>query len=218
MPPEARLAWLAHARNCGTVLLEYDYDSEFRYNGAPFPSLEGRDAETGAGNRVIYLGSFSKTMCPGIRLAFLIVPPTLAEVFASAATDHDRDGDQLLHQTMARFIAEGHFAAHVRTLREEFGARLQLLVQSLFTELPGLAAPDSSLRLLGGLRGVHLALGLPAGVDDHAIARAAAARGVTVIPMSAYSISNVRPGMLLSFAGVARAEIAPAVRLLAAVL
>lgn len=218
MPPARRLAWLAYAREHGTLLLEDDYDSEFRYNGAPFPSLQGLDAETGAGNRVIYLGSFSKTMFPGIRLAFVIVPPTLADVFASAATDYDRDGDQLLQATMARFIAEGYFASHVRTLRHEFALRRETLVQALHEVLPALASADPPLRILGGRRGVHLTLELPEGSDDQAVARAAAARDVTVVPMSAYAVARPRAGLLLSYAGVARERIVRQVQALAPVL
>ena len=218
MPTERRLAWLAYARKHGTLLREDDYDSEFRYNGPPFPSLQGLDAETGGGNRVVYLGSFSKTMFPGIRLAFLIVPPTLAEVFASAATDYDRDGDQLLQATMGRFIAEGHFAAHVRKLRLAFGERREELVQALHRNVPSLASTQPPFRILGGPRGVHLALALPPGSDDRVVAQAAADRGITAMPMSAYAVASARPGLLLSVAGVPRDEIAQAVQLLAPVL
>lgn len=211
MPTERRLAWLAYAREHGTLLLEDDYDSEFRYKGPPFPSLQGLDAETGGGNRVVYLGSFSKTMFPGIRLAFLIVPPTLAEVFASAATDYDRDGDQLLQATMGRFIAEGHFAAHVRKLRLEFGERREALVQALLRHVPELLSTHPPFHILGGARGVHVALALPEGTDDRVIAQAAAERGITAVPMSAYAVTSARRGVILSVAGVALEDIPQAV-------
>ncbi|WP_162520683.1 MocR-like pyridoxine biosynthesis transcription factor PdxR [Pseudaquabacterium pictum] len=218
MSPARRQAWLDHARAHGTVLLEDDYDSEFRYSGAPHPSLQGLDATTGAGNRVIYLGSFSKTMFPGIRLAFAIVPAVLAEVFASAATDYDRDGDQLLQLTMARFMAEGHYAAHVRRLREAFAARREILVQTLLQQVPALVAARPPMRLLGGPRGVHLALSLPAGCDDRAVAADAASRGVTVIPLSSYAVTAPQPGLLLSFAGVPAQQIVARAESLAQVL
>lgn len=218
MPLARRLAWLAHARQHGTLLLEDDYDSEFRFKGMPFPSLQGLDADTGQGQGVVYLGSFSKTMFPGIRLAFLVVPEALAEAVAAAGADEDRDGDQLLQAAMARFIDEGHYAAHVRKLRREYGLRRDALVQALHQQLPLLARPGAPLRLLGGWRGVHLALQLPAGVDDRAVAADCAARGVTVIPLSVYAVTAACSGLVLSYTGAEAADMAALVARIAPVL
>jgi GntR family transcriptional regulator / MocR family aminotransferase len=202
MPLARRLAWLAHARAEGTLLLEDDYDSEFRYEGMPFPSLQGLDADLADGQSVIYLGSFSKTMYPGIRLGFLVVPPMLAELFSSAGADHDRDGDQLLQLAMARFMTEGHYAAHVRKLLQVFRTRHEALSQALHQHLPELGQTGCGLRLLGGPRGMHLSLALPEGSDDQALALACAARGVTVIPLSVYGHHQPLSGLLLSCSGV----------------
>ncbi|URI07325.1 PLP-dependent aminotransferase family protein [Aquincola tertiaricarbonis] len=218
MPFARRLHWLACARAAGMLLLEDDYDSEFRYAGAPVPSLQGLDAETGGGDHVVYLGSFSKTMFPGIRLAFMVVPASLAPVFSAAATDYDRDGDQLLQGVMARFLEEGHYAAHVHRLREAFGRRREVLVQALHAHVPELSRADSALRLTGGARGVHLSFSLPAGVDDRAVATACARRGVTVIPQSAYCVGPPRSGLVLSYAGVREADIEALVRTISPVL
>jgi DNA-binding transcriptional MocR family regulator len=70
---------------------------------------------------VIYLGTFSKTVYPGVRVAFLVVPAALQHVFADASADFYRDGDQIVQQVLADFMREGHYAAHVRTLRREYG-------------------------------------------------------------------------------------------------
>jgi GntR family transcriptional regulator/MocR family aminotransferase len=219
MPLARRLDWLAHARHHGTVLVEDDYDSEYRYTGMPFPSLQGLDAETGGGVRVLYLGSFSKTMYPGIRVGFLVVPEALAAVFADASADFYRDGDQLVQQALARFIAEGHYASHVRSLRREYGARREALVQALWQALPDGLNDPARLRLLGGARGVHLTLGLPDTADDQALALRCQALGVAVIPLSVYCVGRVRRGLVLSYAGCPAARIgglveriAPAVR------
>jgi len=218
MPLERRQAWLAYARSHGTLLLEDDYDSEFRYNGMPFPSLQGLDVDTGEGHCVIYLGSFSKTMFPGIRLAFLIVPPALAQLFSAASADYDRDGDQLLQAAMARFIDDGHFAAHVRKLRREYGSRREALVQALHSHVPELSGHESVMRVLGGWRGVHLTLELPAHVDDKAVAHECATRGVTVLPLSIYDVARHSSGLVLSYSGVARDDIEPLVARIAPVL
>lgn len=201
MPLARRLEWLAHARRHGTLLVEDDYDSEYRYTGMPFPSLQGLDAETGGGARVLYLGSFSKTMYPGIRVGFLVVPEALAGVFGDASADFYRDGDQLVQQALARFMAEGHYATHVRGLRREYGARREALVQSLWRQVPELLDSPERLRLLGGARGVHLTLGLPDAVDDQALAVRCRALGVTVLPLSVYCVGRRHQGLVLSFAG-----------------
>lgn len=218
MSIERRQQWLAYARAHGVLLLEDDYDSEFRFNGEPYPALQGMDADTGSGNSVIYLGSFSKTMFPGIRLGFTVVPPSLAALFGAAGADYDRDGDQLLQSTMGRFISEGHYASHVRRLRQEYGARREALVQSLYEALPACMAPDSRLRLLGGPRGVHLSLGFPADVDDQRVARACAERGVTVIPLSVYGVGRPHSGAVLSYTGPTAQEIPALVQRIAPVL
>lgn len=218
MPLARRLHWLACARAAGVLLLEDDYDSPFRYAGAPLPSLQGLDAESGGGDHVVYLGSFSKTMFPGIRLAFMVVPPALAGVVAAATRDFDRDGDQLLQAVMARFIDEGHYAGHVHRLREAFGRRREALLQALHAAVPALSRPGGALRLTGGARGVHLCFTLPPGHDDRAVAAACARRGVTVIPLSAYAMGTGHAGLVLSYAGVREGEIEPLVRAIAPVL
>src|SRR6185369_1348007 len=131
MPLARRLEWLRFAARHGTLLLEDDYDSEYRYEGAPFPSLQGQDAA----GRVIYLGTFSKTVYPGIRVAFVIVPARLARVFADASADFYRDGDQIVQQVLADFMREGHYAAHVRTLRREYALRREAMVRALWHAL-----------------------------------------------------------------------------------
>lgn len=201
MPLARRLDWLAHARRHGTLLIEDDYDSEYRYTGMPFPSLQGLDAETRGGARVLYLGSFSKTMYPGIRVGFLVVPEALAGVFGDASADFYRDGDQLVQQALARFIADGHYANHVRSLRREYGARREALVQALWQAVPELLQRPSRLQLLGGARGVHLTLGLPEAVDDQALATHCRSLGVTVLPLSVYCVGSLRRGLVLSYAG-----------------
>jgi GntR family transcriptional regulator/MocR family aminotransferase len=213
MPLARRLEWLQFAARHDTLLLEDDYDSEYRFEGTPFPSLQGQD---GAG-RVIYLGTFSKTVYPGIRVAFLVVPPALAQVFADASADFYRDGDQIVQQVLADFMREGHYAAHVRTLRREYALRREAMLQALGRALPR-AFASGRLAVVSGARGVHLTLALPAEVDDRAVARAAIARGVTAIPLSVYAQRVPWQGLVLSFAATPAAGIAALVDRLAPVL
>jgi GntR family transcriptional regulator/MocR family aminotransferase len=213
MPLARRLEWLRFAARHDTLLLEDDYDSEYRYEGAPFPSLQGLD---GAG-RVIYLGSFSKTVYPGIRVAFLVVPQGLQKVFADASADFYRDGDQIVQQVLADFMREGHYAAHVRTLRREYALRRDAMLQALTRTLPEEFAARR-LSVVSGARGVHLTLALPDAVDDRAVARDAIARGVTAIPLSVHAMRVRWRGLVLSFAATPVAHIAPLVELLAPAL
>ncbi|MFL6700242.1 MAG: PLP-dependent aminotransferase family protein [Vitreoscilla sp.] len=213
MPLARRLEWLQFAARHGTLLLEDDYDSEYRYEGAPFPSLQGQD---GAG-RVIYLGTFSKTVYPGIRVAFLVVPQGLQGVFADASADFYRDGDQIVQQVLADFMREGHYAAHVRTLRREYGLRREAMLRALLDALPAQFA-SQRLSVVSGARGVHLTLALPAGVDDRAVARDAIAHGVTAIPLSVYAMRVPWRGLVLSFAATPVSQIAPLVAALAPVV
>jgi len=213
MPLGRRLEWLQFAARHDTLLLEDDYDSEYRYEGAPFPSLQGQD---GAG-RVIYLGTFSKTVYPGIRVAFVVVPQGLQRVFADASADFYRDGDQIVQQVLADFMREGHYAAHVRTLRREYASRREAMLRALADALPREFA-TRRLTVVSGARGVHLTLSLPGEVDDQAVARAAIAQGVTAIPLSVYASRVGWRGLVLSFAATPVAQIAPLVDALAPVL
>jgi GntR family transcriptional regulator / MocR family aminotransferase len=213
MPLARRLEWLQFAARHDTLLLEDDYDSEYRYEGAPFPSLQGQD---GAG-RVIYLGTFSKTVYPGIRVAFLVVPQGLQRVFADASADFYRDGDQIVQQVLADFMREGHYAAHVRTLRREYALRRDTMLRALLTALPGEFA-SRRLSVVSGARGVHLTLALPPEVDDRVVAREAIAHGVTAIPLSVYAMRVPWRGLVLSFAATPPDHIGPLVAALAPVL
>ncbi|HUQ82088.1 MAG TPA: PLP-dependent aminotransferase family protein, partial [Gemmatimonadaceae bacterium] len=114
-----RLALLEWAQSSGAWVLEDDYDSEFRYVGAPIPALQGLDAH----DRVVYLGTFSKTVFPALRLGYLIVPPALVDVFAATQNLADRIAPSIEHATLAEFIDDGHFTRHVRQMRSAYAER-----------------------------------------------------------------------------------------------
>jgi GntR family transcriptional regulator/MocR family aminotransferase len=145
------------------------------------------------------------------------VPPGLQRVFADASADFYRDGDQIVQQVLADFMREGHYAAHVRTLRREYASRREAMVRALDLALPGEFA-SRRLSVVSGARGVHLTLALPDDVDDRAVARAAIAQGVTAIPLSVYATQVRWRGLVLSFAATPAARIGPLVDALAPVL
>lgn len=105
-----RLALLEWAGRSGAWVLEDDYDSEYRYSGRPLEALQGLDAE----GRVVYVGTFSKVLFPGLRLGYLVVPPDLADAFVAARELSDRHPPGVEQAVLTDFMAEGYFARHVR--------------------------------------------------------------------------------------------------------
>lgn len=202
-----RLAWLHYAQTHDVLLLEDDYDSEYRYTGKPFPSLQGlRDNA-----HVIYLGTFSKTLYPGLRMAYLVVPTHLQDIFATATGDFYRDGDVLTQRVLADFIREGHYAAHVRATRREYALRREALLQALRQEL-ATELDTGEVTISGGAMGMHLTLVLPDAVDDRAIAHRSLTAGVAAMPLSAYCAGKRRSGLVLSYAAVPPAQMLDKVR------
>ncbi len=167
---------LATASRCNAWVLEDDYDSEFRFSGPPISSLEGLDEE----GRVLYMGTFSKVLYPGLKLGYLVVPKTLVHAFKQAHYDLNRPGQM---PVQAALIEMGHFASALRRARQTYAERRQLLVDALAPVL------NSGLgRVHGAAQGLHLCLRLPGHVDDRAMAAQAAREGLTVRPLSAYCL------------------------------
>lgn len=146
MPLTRRLELLQSARARKLWILEDDYDSEFRYDGAPLPSLQGLDTD----GRVIYIGTFSKAMFAGIRLGYLVVPPHLAEAFAKASTKIYRSGSLHMQAALADFMHDGYFHQHIRKMRTEYASRQELLRSSLQSSF------GSALELSEARAGLHL--------------------------------------------------------------
>ncbi len=204
-----RLALLKWANRVGAWILEDDYDSEYRYRGKPLPALQGLD---GTG-RVVYMGSFSKTMFPSLRLGFLVLPTELVEVFRRARAVVDGHSPITEQAVLADFIAEGHFARHIRRMRALYEERSAVLVETVQRELAGL------LEVHPAEGGMHLVGWLPAGVDDVAAAQNAAAHGIQTYPLSHCSIGKlVRGGLLLGYAALTPVQIREGVKKLAAAL
>ena len=201
---------LDYAARHGCWIVEDDYDSEFRYRSQPLPALQGLD---GAG-RVIYLGTFSKTLFPSMRLAYLVLPPGLVTPFTRALQELYRGGQSLQQATLAAFLAEGHLANCVRRLRSVYGARHDALVAAIRRH------GGADVTVHGEDAGLHLVLGLPAQTDDAALARQMAARGVVTRPLSMYALRQpaARRGLVLGYGCVAEAEIEDAFLTVADVL
>lgn len=204
-----RLELLRWAGRASAWVLEDDYDSEYRYSGRPLEALQGLDTE----GRVIYVGTFSKVLFPSLRLGYLVVPPDLVDAFTAARELSDRQAPALDQAVLARFMAGGHFARHVRRMRSLYAERQAILVEEAGRHLPGLLdVPPAGA-------GMHLVGRLPVGEDDREASHRAAERGVEAPPVSLYGTPREgRGGLLLGYAAVGEAEIRQGVRRLAEAL
>lgn len=193
-----RLDLLAWAETANAVIVEDDYDSEFRFHGAPLAALKSHDAQ----GRVIYVGAFSKTLFPALRLAYVVLPDGLVDPFSRAlslVSWHQPLGPQaVLHD----FIAEGHFGRHLRRMRLHYAERAELLQQAALRRLGGI------LNIPPICMGLDTPAFLPPGMDDAAVARRAGERGIEVYPLSEYAVARPAPaGLRLGFAAIAPASI-----------
>jgi GntR family transcriptional regulator/MocR family aminotransferase len=201
-----RLALLAWARAANAVIFEDDYDSEFRYAGAPMPALQGLDED----DRVLFAGSFSKVLFPGLRLGYLVVPESLVERVEVMLSVSRRHGPVLEQAILADFIADGHFGRHVRRMREIYAQRLGVLLEEGRRHLDGLITISD---IEAGLQTVGW---LADGLNAQEVTDAAARRDVQVVPITEYAVSR-RPleALQLGFAAVDEVELRRGVRELA---
>jgi GntR family transcriptional regulator/MocR family aminotransferase len=201
-----RLALLEWAAQAGAWILEDDYDSEYRYIGRPLAALQGLDLA----GRVIYVGTFSKVLFPGLRLGYLVVPPELVDAFTAAAALANRCPPGPDQAILVDFINEGHFARHIRRMRTVYVERQTVLVEAAQTHLSGL------LELSPTEAGLHMMGWLPAGLDDRAVARHLLSREVEAPALATYSLTGqLRPGLVLGYAGLRPGEIRRGVRQMA---
>ena len=203
-----RLALLRWASEADAWVVEDDYDSEFRHGTRPIPCLHGLDVD----GRVIYVGSFSKTLFPALRLGFVIVPGDLGERLRAARRAADVHPPRLDQAVLAEFISEGHYERHLRRMRRVYGERLEALHEAA-QRLGG-----GALRLRPVRTGLHAVADLQ-DVDATAVALEAAARGVEVRPLSAYCAGPSRDNALvLGFSAVGPERLASGMeRLVAAI-
>lgn len=191
MSLERRLALLQWANEADAFILEDDYDSEFRHEGAPTPALQALDARNG---RVLYIGTLSKLLAPGLRLGYLVVPDNLVDVLQSIRNGTDHRVPISLQATAAEFIGNGYLGAHIRRTRALYAERRAALLAAIREAGAGLLSVSTAAT------GLHLLAHLPETVDDQALAAAARARRIGVTPLSAYFVSPSRArGLLMGF-------------------
>ncbi|MGC3894950.1 PLP-dependent aminotransferase family protein [Pseudomonas urmiensis] len=186
------LDWAART---GGWIVEDDYDGEYRYVSRPLPALASLDRH----GRVLYAGTFSKVLFPGIRLAYLVVPQAQVAAFERVGRALFAAGSPSITQALvAEFVAGGHFARHIQRMRRLYNERRALTIEALDRSLP------KGLQVERSPGGMHLVLRLPEDVSDTALAEQVLARGMSVQALSRWAASSQRQsGLLLSFTNCA---------------
>jgi GntR family transcriptional regulator/MocR family aminotransferase len=193
-----RLALLDWARRSGTMIFEDDYDSEYRYSGRPIPALQGLDRS----GVVIFAGSFTAVLFPALRLGYLVVPNEMVDVFAAAESVSTHHPPLLEQAILCDFITEGHFARHIRRMRELYAERLSVLLENARENL------GDAIDISGVEAGLQTVGWLKLGLHAERVADLAAKRDVEVVPLSRYASGRSRrEGLMLGFAAVDPKEI-----------
>ena len=200
LSPEARAAVLAWAQRTGALIVEDDYDAEYRYDRAPIGAIQGLDPD-----RVAYAGTASKTLAPGFRLGWIILPAELVEPFAEAKLLADRGSPILDQLTFADFISRGEFDRHLRRMRPVYRSRRDALLAALAQHLP-------ELEPAGIAAGLHLVTWLPQDLDEETVIAAAAREGVAVAAVLPYRLSPAaRGGLIFGYSNLTERQIAEGV-------
>jgi GntR family transcriptional regulator / MocR family aminotransferase len=204
-----RIEILRRARNSQTYIFEDDYDSEFRYSGSPLPAMQSIDQH----NLVIFAGSFNKVLFPSLRMGYMVLPPTLVEVFERTKSINSRHHSLLDQVIMREFIDKGHFGRHLRRMRKIYSERHEALVHHAEKYLCGLLSlspVEAGLQTVGWLANGFCA-------ED--VCSAAARRNIDVIPIDRYTRKIVVPQAIqIGFAAVDENAIEKGVKVLARIM
>lgn len=209
LPLERRIALLEWAKRANAVIVEDDYDGEFRYEGQPLESLQGLDRE----GRVIYIGTFSRTMFSALRIGYLIPPKGLVDAFVAAKWLCDRHTATLEQETLAEFISSGIYERYLRRVRRKNAARREALLDAIRTHL------GSRVEVGGDGAGAHVVLWPRRKIREQDLISKAASRGVGVYGISGYCIrKSPRTAIMLGYSQMNEAQIRAGIRRLAEVL
>lgn len=205
LSPARRTALLEWARE-GNIVIEDDYDAEYRYDRAPVGALHAL-----APDRVVYLGSVSKTLAPGLRLGWMVLPPDLVGPVVSAKSLADTGSSVMDQLAFATLLRSGDYDRHLRLMRRRYLARRNALLAALGRYLP-------EAKVLGAAAGVHLTVRLPTDCDVDDIVRESASQRVRIDPLSwCYTEPDCAPpGLILGYANLTESQIDTGVRAIAA--
>jgi GntR family transcriptional regulator/MocR family aminotransferase len=194
------------AKKADAVVIEDDYDGEFRYEGQPVESMQGLDTD----GRVIYIGTFSRTIFPALRLGYLIAPKSLVAAFTATKWLCDRHTATLEQETLAEFISSGAYERHLRRARRANAVRRRAFLEAIAEHL------GDRVSVTGDGSGTHLVLWPRRRASEETLIARAAAEEVGVYGVSPYFLKRAtRPGLLLGYSRMKEAEIREGIRRLA---
>lgn len=188
-----RLALLDWANKHEAFIIEDDYDSEFRYHDRPLSSLQGLDTQ----GRVLYMGTLSKVMFPGLRIGYLVVPENLASAFASALRKTGQDAPLLLQAAMTTFIEKGFFNSHIRKMRKLYGRKQEIFVELIQEHL------NDWLEIKATSAGMQLPAYFKEKTNEKCLLGIALEKQINIVSLKRfYSQRNTTPGLYLGYAGI----------------
>ena len=209
LSPPRRRALIAWARDVDGYVIEDDYDAEFRYDKHPVGAMQGL-----APDRVIYCGTLSKSLAPGLRLGWLVLPSPLVAPIAANRMLIDHATSTPVQATFAEFLGNGDLDRYLRRMRRVYRQRRDVLVAALDRWMP-----DATLS--GIAAGLHVLVTLPRGTDDAALVEQAADRGVRIYPLGHYCVAkstDAAPAILLGYGSLTPPAIEEGVRVLAEIV
>lgn len=201
MPIKRRLELLKWAHSSDNrYIIEDDHDSEFRYKGKPIPALQGLDSN----GKVIYLGTFSRSISPGIRVAYMVLPPTLLEVYQTKYHYYSSTVSRIDQNILTSFLEGGYFERHLNKMRKIYKSKHDILIQAL--KIFG-----NKVDILGEHAGLHLVVPIHIGLTEDAIISLAKEHGIKLYGLKEYYIndipSNYTPTLLIGYANLSEASI-----------
>jgi GntR family transcriptional regulator / MocR family aminotransferase len=203
LAPARRVALVEWADDADALIVEDDYDAEYRYDRAAVGAVQGLEPD-----RVVYAGSTAKTLAPALRLGWLVVPAQLVDQVRAEKLLADRGTGRIEQLAFAEFLARGHLDRHRRRMRLRYAARRSALIHALGRELP-----EASVR--GIAAGLHVTVDLPADDDERAILEEARARRIALASMSDYGVDDGPPTLMLGYGHLPEPAVEPGVRELA---
>jgi GntR family transcriptional regulator/MocR family aminotransferase len=206
LSPDRRSALLGWARRTGGIVVEDDYDAEYRYDRAPIGALQGL-----APASVVYAGSASKTLAPGLRLGWLVAPPALAERLIAVKEAADQGSPALDQLALADLLEHGEIDRHLRRMRPIYRRRRVALLDALARHLP-------RLEPVGASAGLHVLAYLPADLDEARLVRVATDAGVALSGLTPRRVAPGRPGVVFGYGTIPEASIEPGIARLAALV
>ncbi|KRF51784.1 GntR family transcriptional regulator [Bacillus sp. Soil745] len=197
------LNWAQGAAN--RYIIEDDYDSEFRYSGKTIPSLQSMDA----GDKVIYLGSFSKSLMPSIRISYMVLPAPLLQMHQQELSFYHSTVSRIDQHVLTQFMKEGDFEKHLNRMRKVYRRKLDKVID--------LFKPHQQIKIIGERSGLHIVLIVKNGMDEQTLIQKANEDHIKIYGLSTYSIEKIDehpPKIILGFAGIPESELEKAIHLL----